>query len=171
MNRYAVVGVRRALPADADAIVLLRDEVAQWLLDRGVRQWQPGEVTRPDVLAWMGEGRLYVAEQGGSLVGTVRLAWGDPEVWDPPDPEVGYVQALMTARSFAGRGLGRTLLAHVESVAADTGRTRMRLSCLHGNEPLERFYLSAGYTIVGMQEFDRPGWEPVTLLEKVLSVS
>lgn len=171
MTPYVAVGVRRAVPDDADAIVRLRDEAARWLLSKGIRQWTPGEVTRDDVVGWMSGGRLYVAEVAGTVTGSVRLAWTDPEVWPVPDADAAYVQSLVSARRPPTRGVGRLLLTHVEGVAAETGRTRTRLSCLRGNEPLERFYLDSGYTIVGVQEFDRPGWDPVTLLEKDLDVS
>lgn len=171
MTPHLAVGVRRAVPDDADAVVRLRDEAARWLLTKGIRQWTPGEVTRDDVLGWMSGGRLYVAEVAGAVAGSVRLAWTDPDVWPVADEDAAYVQSLVSARQPPARGLGRLLLTHVEGVAAETGRTRARLSCLRGNEPLERFYVNAGYTIVGVQEFDRPGWDPVTLLAKDLAVS
>lgn len=173
MSDASSVTVRRALPSDADAVVAVRDDAARWLLGRGIRQWAPGEVTGQHVLGWMTDGRLYVAEIDGRVVGSVRLAWSDPEVWpgsDETDEPVAYVQSLVASRTPSARGVGRLLLAHVEQVAAGSGRTLVRLSCLHGNEPLERFYLTAGYTIVGRQRFDDvPGWQPVTLLEKRLS--
>lgn len=171
MTPHVAVDVRRALPEDAAAIVRLRDQAAQWLLSKGIRQWTPGEVTPEDVVGWMSGGRLYVAEIAGTMAGSVRLAWTDLEVWPWADEDAGYVQSLVSARLASARGVGRLLLAHVEEVARGAGRTRTRLSCLHGNAPLERFYLAAGYNIVGVQEFDRPGWDPVTLLEKDLDVS
>lgn len=166
---HPTVGVRRAVPADAAAVVALRDEAARWLLDRGIRQWLPGEVGPEDVIGWLSGGRLYVAEVDGRLAGAVRLAWSDPEVWPDDDEPAAYVQALVSARAPGARGVGRLLLGRVEAIAAETGRTRVRLSCLHGNQSLERFYRTAGYIIVGVQEFpDQPTWDPVTLMEKRL---
>jgi protein-tyrosine phosphatase len=168
---HVAVSVRRAVPADADAIVALRDDAARWQLSRGIRQWVPGEVSRDDVIGWLSGGRLYVAEADRELAGAVRLTWSDPEVWPgaDEDDDAAYVHALVSSRAPHARGVGRLLLAHVEGIAAAAGRSRMRLSCLHGNPPLERFYLGAGYTIVGRQDFpDHPGWDPVTLLEKQL---
>jgi protein-tyrosine phosphatase len=163
-------GVRRAFPADALSILAMRDEAARWLLDRGIRQWRPGEVTVDDIVGWMTDGRVYVVELDGRVAGAVRLAWSDPAVWGRRAPNAGYVQALMTARAASGQGLGRRLLAHVEGVVAASGRTRARLSCLRGNEALERFYVDAGYEIVGARSFtSHPGWDPVTLLEKRIS--
>jgi protein-tyrosine phosphatase len=166
--------IRRGTAADADALVALRDEAAGWLVDRGIDQWRPGEVTRDDVLGWLAGGRVYVAERDGEkstpdLVGAVRLAWSDQAVWGEQPADAGYLQALMTARRVAGQGLGRRLLAHAELVTARTGRGLTRLSCLRGNTGLERFYLAAGYLEVGERSFPTPGWAPVTLLEKRLS--
>jgi protein-tyrosine phosphatase len=162
--------IRRAGPADAASILRIRDETARWLLDRGIHQWRPGEVTVDDVVGWMTQGRVYVAEMDGALAGSVRLAWSDLAVWGRREPDAGYVQALVTARSAAGSGLGRRLLAHVEAVTVASGRTRSRLSCLRGNAGLEAFYARAGYEAVGSRSFAaQPGWEPVTLLEKRIS--
>jgi protein-tyrosine phosphatase len=162
--------IRRAVPSDATAILTIRDEVARWLLDRGIQQWRPGEISADDIVGWMTDGRVYVAELDGAVAGAVRLAWSDVAVWGVQEPDAGYVQALMTARRAVGLGLGRRLLAHVERVAAASGRTRVRLSCLRGNVGLERFYLAAGYGEVGARSFeDHPGWDPVTLLEKEIS--
>jgi protein-tyrosine phosphatase len=149
--------------------VTLRDEAAAWLLGRGIQQWQPGEVSPADVLGWLEGGRIYVAELDGGLLGSVRLAWTDVEVWREQPPDAGYVQALVTARADAGHGLGPRLLQHVEAVIARSGRPLARLSCSRGNAGLESFYAAAGYTEVGSRTFDRPGWEPVTLLQKALT--
>jgi protein-tyrosine phosphatase len=162
--------IRRAGPADATSILAMREEAARWLLDRGIQQWRPGEITVDDVVGWMTKGRVYVAEADGALTGSVRLAWSDLAVWGRREPDAGYVQALVTARSAAGTGLGRRLLAHVEAVTVSSGRTRSRLSCLRGNAGLEAFYAQAGYEAVGTRSFaTQPGWDPVTLLEKRIS--
>ena len=116
------------------------------------------------MLGWLAGGRVYVAEPAPGqhhaspepgaaptpdLVGSVRLAWTDEPVWGDRPADAGYVQALMTARVAAGRGLGRRLLAHVEEVIAGSGRPMARLSCLRGNAGLEEFYARAGYAEVG----------------------
>jgi protein-tyrosine phosphatase len=163
------ITIRRAQASDATAVVALRDEAAAWLLGRGIQQWQPGEVSPDDVLGWLATGRVYIAELDRALVGSVRLAWTDVEVWGEQPPDAGYVQALVTARASAGRGLGPRLLHHGEAVIARSGRPLARLSCSRGNAGLESFYAAAGYTEVGSRTFDRPGWEPVTLLQKAIT--
>jgi protein-tyrosine phosphatase len=162
--------IRRAVAGDAPAVVGLRDEAARWLLSRGIQQWRPGEVAVDDVLGWLATGRVYVASAGGTLVGSVRLAWEDLAVWGERPAEAGYIQALVTARGASGQGLGRQLLTHVEQVIARSGRPLARLSCLRGNAGLETFYATAGYVEVGSRTFeDQAGWEAVTLREKELS--
>jgi GNAT superfamily N-acetyltransferase len=161
--------IRRAVADDAGAVVALRDDAARWLLGRGIAQWRVGEVGTDDVLGWLTAGRLYVAHSGETLVGAVRVAWEDVAVWGPGTPDAGYVQSLMAAHSGPARGVGRRLLTHAEQVVAATGRPLLRLSCLRGNTGLEGFYLAAGYLEVGSRRWaDKPGWEPVTLMEKRL---
>jgi protein-tyrosine phosphatase len=167
--------IRRAQTEDAPAIVALREAAAQWLLARGIAQWQSGEVSAQDVHGWLATGRLYVAEQAGHLVGVVRVAWSDPAVWgpveaDPRSDDAGYIHALIAARSVAGQGVGRDLLRHAETVIAATGRPLARLDCVASNAALIGYYSLGGYTVVGHHEFARDvGWHPVTLMEKRLS--
>ncbi len=165
--------IRRATREDAARIVALRDEAARWLIGRGIRQWEPGQVSESDVVGWLATGRMYVAEvgeeDGAAVVGCVRVAWDDVPVWGRRPPDAGYVQALVTARSESVRGLGRRLLGHAEAVIGRSGRPLARLSCQRGNEGLEAFYAAAGYVEVGARAFDVPGWDPVTLRERRLS--
>jgi protein-tyrosine phosphatase len=162
--------IRRALADDAAAIVGLRDEAAHWMVARGIDQWRPGEVTSADVLGWLANGRVYVADDRGVVAGVVRVAWTDDGSWGPSDSDAGYVHALVAACSPGGRGIGRDLLAHAESVIAATGRTLVRLDCVATNRALVGYYEGRGYTAVGTREFAaETGWSAVTLLEKRLS--
>jgi ribosomal protein S18 acetylase RimI-like enzyme len=146
------VRIRRADAGDTTAVVALMDEAAVWLAETGTTSWQPGQVDEGRVLAWMTTGRVYVAVDGPDVVGTVRVAWTDEPVWGPQPPDAGYVHSLVVARSAAGQGLGRRLMAHAEAVVRASGRPMVRLDHVVGNPRLERWYTDAGYAVAGLRD-------------------
>jgi protein-tyrosine phosphatase len=158
------VEIRRADAGDATAIVGLMDEAAGWLAGTGTTSWRPGQVDRETVLAWLATGRVYVVCTENAVVGTVRLAWSDEPVWGRRPPDAGYLHSLVVARSAAGQGLGRRLVAHAEAVVRTSGRPLVRLDHVAGNPRLERWYTEAGYAVVGRR--DDVGGDPVLLREK-----
>ena len=50
---------------DAAALLALREAAAAWLADRGIRQWEPGEVALQDVSSQVEAGQWYVVRQEG----------------------------------------------------------------------------------------------------------
>ncbi|MDQ0685512.1 protein-tyrosine phosphatase [Streptomyces achromogenes] len=162
---------RRAAPADAPALVRLRDTAALWQLARGIRQWLPGEKTEAHFLDRMREGEVWLAHTGAALTGGYELWWDDPAAWGPRPPEAGYIHRLMTTPHTAPPGAGRRLLAHAESRVTAAGRPYARLDCLSANPRLRAYYESAGYTVVGEQRAKDGGTGSpyaVTLLQKRL---
>ena len=156
--------IRRALAEDAAAVVALMDEAATWLAGTGTTTWRPGQVDEARVLGWMRTGRVYVAEVGTQVVGTVRVSWDDVPIWGARPPEAGYVHSLVVARSAAGQSEGHRLLQHAEVVVGRSGRPLVRLDHVAGNPRLEQYYTDAGYAVVGTQDVD--GGDRVLLREK-----
>ncbi|MEU7054974.1 GNAT family N-acetyltransferase [Streptomyces sp. NPDC046197] len=162
---------RRATPADAPALVRLRDSAALWQLARGIDQWKPGEKGETHFLARMREGEVWLAHCGGHLAGAWELWWDDPAAWGPRPADAGYIHRLMTTPHTAPRGAGREMLARAESRIAAEGRAFARLDCLASNPRLRGYYESAGYRVAGEQPAKTDGTGSpyaVTLLEKRL---
>ncbi|WP_215454039.1 GNAT family N-acetyltransferase [Streptomyces sp. ATCC 21386] len=91
-------------------------------------------------------GRLavWVAHDGGRVVGTVGLALPDK----PNSRHRAEVVKLMVHRDARGRGLGRELLETAERTAADSGVTLLHLDT-ETDSPAERLYGGAGWTRIG----------------------
>lgn len=162
---------RPAVPADAAALVRLRDAAALWQLARGIDQWRVGEKDEAHFLARMADGEVWLAHVAGRLVGAWEIWWDDPAAWGPRPPEAGYVHRLMTAPHTAPRGTGARMLARAEARIAEHGRALARLDCLAANSRLRAYYEAAGYTVVGEQAAKEGGLGSpyaVTLLEKRL---
>ncbi len=151
--------------ADAEALVRLRDAAAQWLLDRGVEQWAPGEVHAAVVEAQIGAGEWHVVRAGGDVVAALRLLWDDVLVWGDQPPVAGYVHGLVVDR-LHGRGLGAQLLDWAGEQVGRQGRALLRLDCQEHNGQLRAYYRRHGFTEVGRSEDPTGVFRPVVRLER-----
>jgi RimJ/RimL family protein N-acetyltransferase len=80
------------------------------------------------------------------------------------DPGVGYVNLFYVIPEFRGRGLGRMLHLHAESVFRALGRRALRLSVSTQNAAAIEFYRKLGWVAVGT----RPNREPMQIMEFTL---
>jgi GNAT superfamily N-acetyltransferase len=106
-----VLNVRPAAADDAERLHALRETSARWLTDRGIRQWEPGEVSLATVRAQAAAGEWFLDREDGQLRAALRFLWSDPEIWGADAGRAGYVHGLMVDRAYAGVGLGAALLA------------------------------------------------------------
>ena len=125
-----IVNLRRAAPADADAVshVLLRsrEEELPWLavIHRPVelRQWV-GEDVVPGHWAW-------VALVEGRVVGVVAMA-------------DGWLEQLYVLPEAQGHGVGRALL----DVAKENSGGLLQIHVLQRHARAQRFYAAAGFVV------------------------
>jgi GNAT superfamily N-acetyltransferase len=148
------VEVRRAGPDELPVVVEILEGSTAWLGARGVGGWYPGQF-REEVA---GEGRLvqahregdvYLAWEGGRVVGTITLQWSDPLFWPGTPPDAGYVHRLAVAGDAHGRGVGRALLAWAARQALDRGKRYLRLDTVAENPAIRRYYEQAGFEARG----------------------
>ena len=143
--------VVEATDSDTDSLLRLRDDAARWLLDRGIDQWQPGEIP----YSW-GRGDEYfvfVLWSGENRAGSVTILWDDPVIWGAQPIRAGYVHNLIVARPFGGQGLGVVLLQWAEQYITESGRSLARLDCGAQNRKLRDLYESVGYRWVRDQRY------------------
>jgi GNAT superfamily N-acetyltransferase len=159
--------VVRGTAAHADALLALFDDAVAWLVARGqTGQWgsepfsaRPASVER--VRAWASGGGLWLAQDDGEVAGAIVL--GDAHDYVPAAtvPEL-YVQVLLTASAWRGRGVGAALIAHAEALARERGATQLRVDCWAGVPALPAAYERLGFTRVG--SFDVDGWPGALLV-------
>lgn len=137
--------IELATAADADTFIEIHEEVARWLWDQGIRQWQPGVFRREWILPRIERGEVYLARRGGEALGAVTLQWSDEYTWGARPPDAGYIHGLRVRRSAAGQSLGRALLQWAEREIARAGRPFARLDCIADNPRLCAYYVDAGY--------------------------
>ncbi|MGH6854055.1 MAG: GNAT family N-acetyltransferase [Aestuariivirga sp.] len=105
---------------------------------------------------------LLVARQSGRITGSVQLDHDTP----PNQPHRAEVRKLLVHPDFRRRGLAKALMAELERLALQLGRSLITLDTRTGDmaEPL---YTSLGYKTVGMI----PGYARNTIEDRLDSTT
>ena len=156
-----------AVTGDAENLYALREAAARWLVGRGIRQWQPGEVGIGTIRRQIDAGEWFVHRRSGTVLAALRLLWADPVFWGEQPDDAAYVHGLVIDRQHAGEGLGSAALTWAEERTRAAARTYLRLDHAADNERLARYYRERGFIERGRREFD--AWGPVMLVEKTVS--
>ena len=122
--------------------VELTDQHRKVYADPTVGGERPGLNFDP-VLERMGAERLWVADDGGRLVGMVGML---------DDGENAEVDPLVVAASRRWRGLGRMLVEHVLAEARRRGMKFLSVKPIARNAEAFRFYHHVGFRILGNVE-------------------
>lgn len=154
-----------ASPADAPAVLALRDAAARWMVARGIAQWRPGDRPLSYFASAAATGDLLAWRSAGRVVGAVVVSASD-RTWVSTPPATCYLHALVIDRAHAG--LGRRVLAAAENHLRSLGVARVRLDCVAHNAALRAYYREAGYAPAGTRDLPAP-WGSVALFEKVLA--
>ena len=150
-----------ATPDDMDAILGLIEEASRWLKAKGQDQWAVPWPTREQRDARIRKGlvnrKTVIVRHGDTAVATVTMAkLRNPKVWvegsctaDLTERAV-YLHRLITARKYAGHGLGESLINWAEKYAhARYGAQHTRIDVWKTNTDLHRYYRNLGFKPCG----------------------
>ncbi|QWG64220.1 GNAT family N-acetyltransferase [Bacillus mycoides] len=147
--------IRIATEDQSDSIIILLKEVAQWLQDKEVDQWQYllGEEATAEILECIREKYTYVVMKEDEIVGTVTASPKQNE-WDEHifgKEEVSnslYIHRFAVKRKYKGDGIGEWIIRWVEeNVQHD--KEYLKLDCVRHNRILNDFYKRSGFDYVG----------------------
>jgi GNAT superfamily N-acetyltransferase len=173
MPAHDDIEVRRGGVEDVGRLLALFDDAVAWLVARGqTGQWgsepfsaRPANVER--ARGWAEDGGLWFAvgrdDAGGNDEDAGAIVLGEAFDYVPAAdrPEL-YVQVLLTAAAWRGRGVGRRLVEHACGVAREGGADRLRVDCWDGTPDLPAAYVRLGFTRVG--SFAVRGWPGAILV-------
>ena len=154
--------IRRATPADIDAVLGLVTDAVRWLAERGSDQWQyTTERHRMAIERATMRGEVWmVSDSTGATIATITLnAHADPEFWtaeDDPDDAL-YVHRMAVARSASGQKVGSALLDWASRQAVDAGKKWLRLDAWANNTALQDYYRQRDFQSVRLLRFGHRG--------------
>ncbi|MBF6099218.1 GNAT family N-acetyltransferase [Nocardia cyriacigeorgica] len=149
------VVIRPAGLADLGTICRLRVQRTAWLSARGSDQWTvagrglPIEIFARSVGHCLDAGETWIAEVCGRPAGTITVNdRADQGLWEPEElSDAVIVHYMIVDLRYAGRGVGRRLLAHAGELAREFEREWVRLDAWTTNTDLHAYYRSAGFRL------------------------
>jgi GNAT superfamily N-acetyltransferase len=148
------LAIHRGGADDAPRLLALFDDAVVWLTARGqTAQWgsepfsaKPKNVERAQ--GWAASGGLWFATAQAGDAGAIVL--GDAHDYVPPaDRHELYVQVLLTAAAWRGRGVGARLVEHAAALGRAAGAEQLRVDCWDGVPALPAQYERLGFARVG----------------------
>lgn len=144
--------VEPARPAELRIVLEILDQAAEWMLKRGISQWQspsPPEVWERMVRG-IEKGEVYLAKLPATseAVGVVRFEWTGAPLW-PTETDAGYIHTMAIRPTHMGRQFGRKLLAWALGHVRSRGKRFARLDCISTNRRLRDYYEAAGFLYSG----------------------
>ncbi len=159
------IHVVKADTEELDTVLEILSEAANWLLSKGIDQWQPESFSRSSTAEKIRLGEVYLAKRNDESIGTITLQWSDRFFWVDDDTDAGYVHKLAIIPTYTGTGLGRKLLEWAEQTTKAAGKNYIRLDCMYENPKIRQYYENMGFEYRG--EVKGVGWR-AALYEKQL---
>ncbi|MCL2418950.1 MAG: GNAT family N-acetyltransferase [Conexibacteraceae bacterium] len=147
--------IRKATVEDLDAVVELLHDAYDWLIAQGITDQWIQRFSRGSIEQIIDRDEVYVAISGEGVIATFTLTYcPDPEFWDDPSADAGYIRRLVVDRRYAGQDLGGQLLDFATQLVAAAGREWLRLDCAKYNTRLQDYYRSHGFQHLGTVDLE-----------------
>lgn len=139
------ITIEKAAPTETEAVAAVLQESAVWLIEKGEKLWELGELDAEKIAEQVNDGMFWLARVNGETAGCVRFQLTDEEYWgDVPHSDSAFVHRLAVKRGFAGQGVSEALIDFAKAKAKNLGKKYLRLDCAE-RESLCRLYESFGF--------------------------
>lgn len=157
MNFKPIEGfhIRRASNEDSHVIILLLKDVAQWMKDKGINQWQYLLAGGDDeeIIQAVSNNDTYLVLKDTQIIATFTLSSLQSE-WDQhifgKDELLNslYLHRLAVIPKYMNQGIGRKVLNSIQD-CFECDKEYIKLDCVASNSKLNDFYLSNGFEHIG----------------------
>ncbi|MBO9732100.1 MAG: GNAT family N-acetyltransferase [Chitinophaga sp.] len=141
---------------DINDIFYLYEEGTKYQLQHGVKRYWKG-FDRSMVAQEIAEQRQWKLVTDGKMVGVFVTTFNDPLIWGSKDEEPSlYLHRIATHPEYRGRGLVKQIIAWARQYGREHHRHYLRLDTGAGNEKLNNYYVSCGFTYLGDADIPDP---------------
>jgi len=138
--------IRQATPQDAENVIGILREAAQWLEQSGMAMWREDELLPARIAADVEAGLFFLAESEGLAAGVVKFQLEDSLFWPHvPRSQSAFVHRLAVKRRFAGGGISSALLDWAVERARTLGREFLHPDCEASRPRLRAVYEKFGF--------------------------
>ena len=149
--------IRKAIPADAVAIMHIFLQAQARLRLQGVNQWQNGYPNMQIVDSDIATGKCLVCVENGRICSVFVLAF-EPEdtyeriycgQWESVG-QSGVIHRMAVADSFKGRGLGSEMISKAQQISLDLGIHSIKVDTHRDNRPMQSLLLHNDFQYCGI---------------------
>jgi GNAT superfamily N-acetyltransferase len=153
--------IAKATAGQLDVVLGLVSEASEWLrtkkTDQWARPWPTEEARDQRVLTGLQNEKTWIVWDGDTAAATVTIAtkaninvWQDPARTCDLSEKAVYVHRLITARKYAGTGLGEELINWAGLRGKRRNRAKwIRIDVWTSNEALHAYYENLGFVRCG----------------------
>lgn len=134
---------------DIDSIFELYDKATAYQGEVGILKWQGFERNMVEKTIDAGLQWQIVVDDEITCVFTLTLS--DPLIWEEKnvDPAV-YIHRIATNPKFRGQHFVKHIVTWVKQYAIENGKMFVRMDTGSGNDRLNNYYVSCGFTYLGV---------------------
>ncbi|TDO20751.1 GNAT family N-acetyltransferase [Pedobacter duraquae] len=101
------------------------------------------------------EGRHFIIREDQEIAATFLITHDDPIIWkDANEDSAIYLHRIATNPEFRGRSYVKKIVAWAKAYANEHGQQFIRLDTHSGNERINAYYSSCGFTYKGISEIE-----------------
>ncbi len=94
---------------------------------------------------------LYVVRQNGMVIGYARLGMRETEYPGLVKRKILLIEELCVSENLRGRGIGRSMMEEIHTLAKEWGCTDLQLGVQPENEVALALYRKCGFTVRNLQ--------------------
>jgi ribosomal protein S18 acetylase RimI-like enzyme len=134
---------------DIDSIFQLYDEATAYQAEVGILKWQGFERIMVEKTIEAGLQWQIVVDDEIACVFTLTLS--DPLIWEEKDADPAvYIHRIATNPKFRGRHFVKHIVSWVKEYAIENRKLYVRMDTGSGNDRLNNYYQSCGFTYLGV---------------------
>ena len=151
------LSIREAVAADVQEIAALRIAAADDLTQRFGNGFWSSNTTDKGVMLGINDGKVLIATQAGTIVGTLTLAtrkpWAIDTAYFTKVKTPVYLTSMAVAPKLQGQGIGREMLVAAEAAVRKWPGQAIRLDAFDADAGAGAFYAKSGYKETGRTVF------------------
>lgn len=142
--------IRKATLKDIDSILKITQDCAQFLISKGIYQWNDIYPSREAFENDINRGELYLLEHQNTIIGCVVIStYVDEEYrpvkWLTPNTNNVYIHRLAVHPNYQKQGFAQQLMTFAEQYAKTNNYISVRLDTFSQNKGNQKFYEQRGY--------------------------
>lgn len=155
--------------SDIDNIFKLYDEATAYQKKVAIKYWKGFE--RSLVIQEIEEERQFKIVIDQEIACVFVLTFSDPLIWKEKnaDPAI-YIHRIATNPKFRGQHFVKQIVSWAKQYALEHGKTHIRLDTGSGNEKLNAYYVSCGFSYLGIATVEYAGDLPEHYKEGTFSL-